>query len=757
MKFLSLLLLLASTLATTAAPEPMRLTLDAPIEKWDEAIPLGNGLLGGLLWGKDNELRLSLDRGDLWDLRQHPIYTRPEFNYATVVARAQSGQAALLNQEYAQASDFPTKLPGARLVVTLDPSLKARTFALDLQRALGSVNFGAVQAECFFGESSPAALLLLPDPSAKFDLLPNSAVKKLGYTIASVTRTDREVTLVQDAAEGFRYVVHAASQVADGRTLVAIAITTQRDSSDPVALARKQAAQALATGYHTARTEHLQHWDKFWARSSVSLPDAALQQHYNLVQYYYGAASRRGAPPMPLQGLWTADAGTLPPWRGDYHHDLNTQLTYWAYLASGHFDQGLSFIDFMWSLKPTHEQFARQFFGLKRGLIVPGVMALDGRAMGSWFPYTLSPTMGAWIAQSFYWHWRYGMDPRFLAERAYPYCSAIGEALAELLQPDARTGYLKLPLSSSPEIHNNSQRAWLPPHSNFDHALLQWLFLANGELATALGQKSEADRWRSLHARLGPLAVSDTGILLMAPGEPLAASHRHHSQLMAIHPLGLLHPENGADDRRVIDATLADIDRLGTSNWTGYSFSWMAALRARAGRGDEALRFLSDYREHTTSRNGFHLNGVTTGSTLSNYRSRAFTLEGNFAAAQAVHEMLLQSWGGRLRVFPALPAAWRDASFRDLRAEGGFAVSSEVRDGRVTRATVRATVDQDLRLADPFDGRDYESSLPLERAAGEFRGRLRAGQTLELKERPVPLLNDGKPVALIRLADPVKP
>ena len=63
---------LAAILPASAAPEPMRLTLAAPIEKWDEAIPLGNGLLGGLLWGKGNELRLSLDRGDLWDLRQHP-------------------------------------------------------------------------------------------------------------------------------------------------------------------------------------------------------------------------------------------------------------------------------------------------------------------------------------------------------------------------------------------------------------------------------------------------------------------------------------------------------------------------------------------------------------------------------------------------------------------------------------------------------------------------------------------------------------
>ena len=65
-------------------PEEYQLSLDAPVDLWDEAIPLGNGLTGGLLWGADNEIRLSLDRGDLWDLRTHPAFTTPGFNYETI-------------------------------------------------------------------------------------------------------------------------------------------------------------------------------------------------------------------------------------------------------------------------------------------------------------------------------------------------------------------------------------------------------------------------------------------------------------------------------------------------------------------------------------------------------------------------------------------------------------------------------------------------------------------------------------------------
>jgi alpha-L-fucosidase 2 len=197
----------------------------------------------------------------------------------------------------------------------------------------------------------------------------------------------------------FSFAIHVQAQPLKNGSVLAISIVTSRDDKDPLALARKRTAAALAKGYEPLRQEHEAWWAEFWAKSSVQIPDPAIQLHYNLVQYYYGAASRRGSPPIPLQGVWSTDNGKLPPWRGDYHHDLNTELTYWAYLNSGRFDQGLSFIDYMWSLKPVHEEFARKFFGVPSGHIVPGVMALDGKPMGSWFQYTLSTTMGAWVAR----------------------------------------------------------------------------------------------------------------------------------------------------------------------------------------------------------------------------------------------------------------------------------------------------------------------------------------------------------------------
>lgn len=274
-------------------------------------------------------------------------------------------------------------------------------------------------------------------------------------------------------------------------------------------------------------------------------------------------------------------------------------------------------------------------------------MALDGKPMESWFQYTLSPTMGAWVAQSFQLHWRYTMDRKFLTERAYPYYASTGDALLGLLKPDAKTGKLKLPWSSSPEVHNNTQAAWLTPNSNHDLALLHALFAANEEMARALGRIDDAKKWQTALLKLDELAVDgDAGALRLSPDESQTSPHRHVAHLIAIYPLSILNHDGSDRDRAIIDASLQQLARLGDKSYCGYSHAWRACMMARAGRPEQALESLVKYLT-ITRRSGFHCNYL---------KKSIITLEGNFAAGQAVHEMLLQSWGGKLRVFPAVPA-----------------------------------------------------------------------------------------------------
>ena len=137
------------------------------------------------------------------------------------------------------------------------------------------------------------------------------------------------------------------------RRLLAVTVATRGEGKSPQAVAQARVEAALEAGYDKllARTRRVVGAASGSARS-VIVPEPHILQHYYLVRYFYGAASRRGAPPMPLQGVWTADAGSLPPWKGDYHNDLNTQMTYIAYRTSGDFDEGACFLDYLWNLLP---------------------------------------------------------------------------------------------------------------------------------------------------------------------------------------------------------------------------------------------------------------------------------------------------------------------------------------------------------------------------------------------------------------------
>lgn len=709
----------------------LNLTLSAPIATWDEGIPLGNGLLGGILWGKQNQINVSLDRGDLWDERSANGMDWSKFTYANLIDLVGKKDTGKINDWFERAYNdvHPTKLPGGRLVIVLDPAEKVRGFGLDLAKAEGNIQLETGrEVKAIWSSNEKAGIFKFPEgirpilelwtpamvaSNGQTDTGPNSAgVGRLGYEKSTFGEETREAVsfkwYVQPAAQGLVYVVLVGAVDTPNGVVAAVTITSTDDAKDPLEFAKDRIGRTLKKSIKSIWSKHQSEWKNFWKSSSISVPDEAIQQHYYLVRYFYGSSSRRGAPPIPLQGVWTADAGNLPPWKGDYHNDLNTQMTYMGYQASGDWNSGLSYLDFLWERRERFRRFAREFYGTS-GLSVPGVMTLKGEPLSGWSQYSLSPTMTAWSAHLFYLHWRYTADENFLRKRAYPWCRDAGICLEQLLKPDGN-GRLVLPLSSSPEIFDDSLRAWLKPNSNYDIMSLRMLFLALVEMEKSLGKLEESARWQELSDRLGPFHVRPDGTLKISENEDLPGSHRHLSNLMALHPFNLIHPENGPDQRKIVEATLAEWDRFGTKAWVGYSFTWMSALRARIGDAEEAFRLLDVFVKAFILRNGFHANGDQSGKGYSDFRYRPFTLEGNFLAMNAVHEMLLQSWspdpgtlnGEILRIFPATTDRWANASFRGLRAEGGYTVSAERRNRLITSVSIRASRNGQLRIKNTF-------------------------------------------------------
>jgi alpha-L-fucosidase 2 len=717
------------------------LIFDSVATRWDEGIPLGNGWLGALIWQKESKIRLSLDRVDLWDDRPMPEIDQLKFSW--VVEQVKKGQYDIVQKtgdEPYEKYPAPTKLPGAALefdfkgekIISNELDIKTGLNVIEFQNGTVFNNYiHAIDQVGYFGVENFSSGEIIPElmmpgyNTGKAGTTGNSVegmgLEKLGYGKGTVTKTANSIRYHQPTWSGNYYEVLVEWYKVPGNKLIG-QWTISNNSKARLPVFNSNLDEP--TGWPS----HLKWWNDYWARSSVSLPDKQLEKQYYLEMYKFACVARSNTPPVSLQAIWTADNGNLPPWKGDFHHDLNTQLSYWPGYTGNHLDLTASYTNWLWKVKDENKKWTKHYFEVE-GLNVPGVTTISGKAMGGWIQYSMSPTTAAWLAQHFYWQWKYSMDESFLKKKCYPYFREIELYLSAILKKGKNKN--SLPLSSSPEYHDNSINAWFHDFTNYDLALVKNFYKEGEEISKTIDDKT-TERWIEKQKQLPELNVNETG-LTVAPGTNLAESHRHLSPYMAIYPLRILDMNKEAD-KATIQRSLRHIENKGTKMWCGYSFSWMACMYAQAGEGDNAVKQLQIFASNFCSPNSFHLNGDQKGGQHSSFTYRPFTLEGNFAFAKGIHEMLLQSHGGIIEIFPAAPLGWKNVSFRTLRAEGAFLVSAEKESGVVSEVTIIAEQGGTLKVKLPFKTfflTDYQKKSKLEKGVLEMN--MKKGESITIK------------------------
>ena len=687
---------------------------------WDEGIPLGNAQVGALVWRKDSSLRFSLDRTDLWDLRRSDSISGPNNRFSWVKEQIRKKDYYPVQQKYDHPYDrqpAPSKIPGAALEFPLTSLGKANSVHLYLNNALCEVKWekGAVM-QTFVHATEPVGWfvfknvdenfepqLIAPQyvqssASEKVDSHAGPHLQRLGYKQGEVVRKGNSLIYHQKGYGNYYYEV-AVNWEHSGKDVYGTWSVTSSLSDDQ---AEKEIAEAMDRGIHKDYTDHMKYWNLYWSQSSVTLPDAVLQKQYDNEMYKFGSASRENSSPISLQAVWTADNGKLPPWKGDYHHDLNTQLSYWPAYTGNHLTEGLGYLNTLWNQRDVYKAYTRQYFETD-GMNIPGVATLTGEPMGGWIQYSMSQTVAAWLSQHFYLHWKYSADRDFLQNRAYPFIKDAAICLEQLSHVD-KNGVRTLEFSSSPEIFDNSLRAWFTTITNYDLSLMHFLFKAAAELATELKLDADSAHWTEVAKQLPDFDLDKEGALTFAKGFPYNTSHRHFSHAMAIHPLGLIDWSDGEKSQAIIKATIKKLEDYGPRGFCGYSYSWLGNLYARMFDGEKAAKVLRDFAECFCLSNTFHANGDQTKSGKSGFTYRPFTLEGNFAFASGIQEMLLQSHTGIIRVFPAIPSSWQDVSFQDLRAMGAFLVSATKSHGKLVSLTIRSEKGGEVKILNPVSG-----------------------------------------------------
>ncbi len=643
----------------------------------------------------------------------------------------------------------PSKIPAGALEFDVAALGKVKTVSLDIKNATCIVEWenGAKLATFVHAEKplgwykfehidEPIQVALVSPAynrksEGKYTAQSRNDLNQLGYPQGEITEGDNSYTYNQNGWGDFSYQIHTKWETSTNSLIGSWSVSSENKGWEKTTKATDVVSAETDLGYNSSLNTHLEWWSNYWSQSEITIPDELLEKQYYLEMYKFGSAARNDAPPIALQSVWTADHGKLPPLKGDFHHDLNTQLSYWPAYAGNYLKLEEGFLNWLWKYRPTFKKYTKDYFGVE-GMNVPGVTTLEGEPMGGWIQYSMGQSVASWLSHHFYLHWKYSMDRKFLEERAYPWIKDVAIYLDQMaVKTD--DGKRKLLMSSSPEIYNNSAEAWFDKTSNFDLSLIRWTYEKAAELALEIGLKEESEKWAKILSEWPELAIDEQTGLMFTPDLPYNESHRHFSHLMGFHPLGLVDFSNGEEDKEIILNTLKNLEAQSTDYWTGYSFSWQGNLYARAFDGENAARVLRIFAECFCLKNSFHVNGDQCKAGYSTMTYRPFTLEGNFAFASGIQEMLLQSHTDIVRVFPAIPEEWKDVKFHQLRAQGAFLVSAQMKDGLVVHIEIESEKGGEILLDNPFENDEFGSSKEYNFSNGIIRLNVQKGEKVLLK------------------------
>jgi alpha-L-fucosidase 2 len=402
---------------------------------------------------------------------------------------------------------------------------------------------------------------------------------------------------------------------------------------------------------------------------SGSAADRALEElFFAYGRYLLIASSRAGSLPANLQGVW--NDLEAPPWQADYHLNINLEMNYWLAESTNLAETADPLFRWVDGLREPGRVTARQMYGVQHGWVAHHASNIFGWT-GAWdHPAYFFPESGAWLSDQLYDHYRFTLDRRFLAERAYPVLKETAQFWLEYLQVDPRDGRLVASPSRSPEIGPSTAGA------SMSQEVVWQLFTDVREAATILGDVDFAATASDILARLDPgLRIGSWGQLqewkadLDSPNE----THRHVSHLFALHPGTQISPRTTPELAAAARVSL----EARTDAGTGWSKAWKVNFWARLLDGDRAHKLLSDQIATSTLPNLWDTHPP-------------FQIDGNFGATSGVAEMLLQSHLGTVDVLPALPAAWADGRVDGLRARGDLTVGLTWRAGKASEVRLTA-------------------------------------------------------------------